>query len=70
MPLIEEAEITFNNERALKLRHNIMSFYRKEWVSIFLYQAVRFAGTSKNLKGFSEVHNFITYEKMYFSDNQ
>ena len=66
MPAIEEAYTTFNAEKGLELRHNIMNFYRQEWVSIFLYQAVRFAGTRKNLRGFAEIHNFIPYENMYF----
>ena len=66
MPYINEARVTFDKKKSLELRHKIMDFYRNQWVSIFLYQAVRFAGIKKNLKGFSEVHNFIPYEDMYF----
>jgi len=66
MPYINEARVTFDKKKSLELRQKIMDFYRNQWVSIFLYQAVRFAGIKKNLKGFSEVHNFIPYEDMYF----
>ncbi len=66
MPYINEARVTFDKKKSLDLRHKIMKFYRNQWVSIFLYQAVRFAGIKQNLKGFSEIHNFIPYEDMYF----
>ena len=64
--LLDYGKHVFDKKKSLELRHKIMDFYRNQWVSIFLYQAVRFAGIKKNLKGFSEVHNFIPYEDMYF----
>ncbi len=68
MPAIEEALVTFDVERGLKLRHDVMRFYREEWVSLYLYQIVRFAGTRANVRGFSEVHGFVSYEDIYFVD--
>ena len=66
MPTIKKAMITFNKDESIKLRNQIMSFYRKEWVSLFLYESIRFAGTASNIRGFSEDHGFINYEKIYF----
>ena len=66
MPKIKDALKTFDINKALKLRHEIMSFYRNEWVSLFLYESVRFAGTKDYVNGFSEENGFINYEKIYF----
>ena len=66
MPKIKEALKTFDINKALELRHEIMSFYRNEWVSLFLYESVRFAGTKDYVNGFSEENGFINYEKIYF----
>ena len=66
MPAIEEALITFDEDRGLALRHDIMKFYRDEWVALYLYQIVRFAGTRGNVRGFSEVHGFVSYEDIQF----
>jgi len=66
MPAIEEALITFDKDKGLALRHDIMKFYRDEWVALYLYQIVRFAGTRGNVRGFSEVHGFVSYEDIQF----
>ena len=66
MPAIEEALVTFNEQRGLYLRHEVMRFYREEWVALYLYQIVRFAGTRSNVRGFSEVHGFVSYEDIHF----
>lgn len=68
MPAIEEALVTFDIERGLKLRHDVMRFYREEWVALFLYQIVRFAGTRGNVRGFSEVHGYVSYEDIRLID--
>lgn len=68
MPAIEEALVTFDVERGLDLRHEVMKFYRDQWASLFLYQIVRFAGTRANVRGFSEVHGFVSYEDIRFVD--
>ncbi|MEQ8508996.1 MAG: ABC transporter substrate-binding protein [Rhodospirillaceae bacterium] len=69
MPTIEEALVTFDSERGLNLRHDIMTFYREEWVSLYLYQIVRFAGTGGNVRGFSEIHGFVSFEDIHFVNN-
>lgn len=68
MPTINEALVTFDEQRGLNLRHKVMRFYREEWVALYLYQIVRFAGTRANVRGFSEIHGFIPYEDIYFVD--
>ncbi|MBP02513.1 MAG: hypothetical protein CMM25_06865 [Rhodospirillaceae bacterium] len=68
MPTIKQAGTTFNPQLALTLRHKIMQHYRNQWVSLYLYQTVRFAGTTKNVVGFEEVHGLINYENIYFNN--
>ncbi len=69
MPAINEALVTFDEQRGLDLRHEVMRFYRQEWVALYLYQIVRFAGTRANVRGFSEVHGFVDYENIRFVDD-
>lgn len=66
MPTINEALVTFDVEKGLALRHEVMRFYREEWVALYLYQIVRFAGTRGNVRGFSEVNGFVSYEDIHF----
>lgn len=66
MPKIKEALVTFDEDRGLELRHDIMKFYRDEWVALYLYQIVRFAGTRAIVRGFSEVNGFISFEDIEF----
>ena len=68
MPAINEALGTFDEQRGLDLRHDVMRFYREQWVALYLYQIVRFAGTRSNVRGFSEVHGFVSYENIHFVD--
>ncbi len=68
MPAINEALVTFDEARGLALRHEVMKFYRDEWVALYLYQIVRFAGTRSSVRGFSEVHGFVDYENIRFVD--
>jgi len=68
MPTINEALVTFDVEKGLALRHEVMRFYREEWVALYLYQVVRFAGTRGNVRGFSEVNGFVSYEDIHFVD--
>ena len=68
MPAINEALVTFDEQRGLELRHDVMKFYREEWVALYLYQIVRIAGTRANVRGVSEVHGFVDYENIHFVD--
>lgn len=70
MPAINEALVTFDVERGLELRHEVMKFYREQWVSLYLYQIVRFSGTRANVRGFKEVHGFVNYENIHFVDEK
>lgn len=64
MPTIEQAAIEFDAERALQLRHEVMSFYREEYASLFLYDYVYFTGLAAGVTGFEDVHGFISFENI------
>ena len=68
MPTINEALVTLDEQRGLELRHEIMRFYREEWVALYLYQLVRFAGMRANVRGFSEVNDFVSFDTIHFAD--
>ncbi len=69
MPAINEALVTLDEQRGLELRHEIMQFYREEWVALYLYQLVRFAGMRANVRGFSEVNDFVSFETIHFAND-
>jgi len=64
MPAINAAHREFDPVKSLKLRNEIMEFYRKDWASIFMYQAPRYTGTSKNVSGLKIINNIISYDKI------
>ena len=68
MPAINEAFVTLDEQRGLELRHEIMQFYRDEWVALYLYQLVRFAGMRANVRGFSEINDFVSFESIHFAE--
>jgi peptide/nickel transport system substrate-binding protein len=68
MPTIEQAQVEFDPQRALTLRHDIMAFYRDEYASLFVYDFVYFAGMSARVTGFDDVHGFIPYEHISLAD--
>ncbi len=68
MPTIERAQVEFDPQRALTLRHDIMAFYRDEYASLFVYDFVYFAGMSARVTGFDDVHGFIPYEHIWLAD--
>jgi peptide/nickel transport system substrate-binding protein len=64
MPLVQAAQTEFEPGRNLKLRHEIMAFYRKDWASIFMFQQPRFAGTSGRISGLKVINNQISYDEI------
>jgi peptide/nickel transport system substrate-binding protein len=63
-PLIEAAQREFDPVRSLQLRQEVMAAYRADWASIFMHQAVRFAGTRGNVSGLKVVNNFILFDQI------
>lgn len=68
MPAVNEAMTTLDEQRGIELRHDIMQHYREDWAALYLYQLVRFAGMQANVRGFSEVNDFVSFEKIHFVD--
>ncbi|MDG2244090.1 MAG: ABC transporter substrate-binding protein [Rhodospirillaceae bacterium] len=64
MPLIAQAEQELDPEKNLKLRQDVMAFYRNDWASLFMYQAPRFAGSIAGVDGVEVINNFILYDRI------
>jgi ABC-type transport system substrate-binding protein len=64
MPVILAAQTEFDPERALRLRHEVMRFYREDYMALFLYELPRFAGLRADVHGFEEVHGFINVDRI------
>ncbi|NKB44599.1 MAG: hypothetical protein GKS03_10015 [Alphaproteobacteria bacterium] len=69
MPLIAQAERELDPAKNLKLRQDVMAFYRNDWASLFMYQAPRFAGSVAGVTGVEVVNNFILYDQMTLTPN-
>ena len=68
MPLIQKASVELNPKENLRLRQQIMAFYRNDWASLFMYQAPRFAASSGLVSGVEVVNNFIYFDRISKSD--
>jgi peptide/nickel transport system substrate-binding protein len=64
MPTVRKALTTFDEAEGLKARHEVMRFYRDQYVSLFLYELPRFAGLRPGVDGFQELHGFISFERI------
>ncbi|MBT6089279.1 MAG: hypothetical protein HOH20_06855 [Rhodospirillaceae bacterium] len=64
MPLIAQAERELDPAKNLKLRQDVMAFYRNDWASLFMYQSTRFAGSTASVDGVEVVNNFILYDQI------
>lgn len=64
MPLIAAAERELDPARNLKLRQDVMAFYRNDWAALFMYQAPRFAASSAAVSGVKVVNNFILFDEI------
>ena len=64
MPTIRAELVESDPTKAVALRQEIMRSYRNNYASLFLYELTRFAGTVAGLRGFAEVHGFISYDQM------
>lgn len=63
-PTILAAHAEYDPAQNLKLRQDIMAAYRADWASIFMHQAVRFAGLRANVSGLKVVNNFILFDQI------
>jgi peptide/nickel transport system substrate-binding protein len=63
-PWIQAAHREFDPAKGLQLRQDIMAAYRNDWAAIFMFQAVRFAGTRANVSGLKVVNNFILFDQI------
>ncbi len=64
MPTIRAAMVEADPAKAVALRQEIMRSYRNNYAALFLYELTRFAGTVAGLRGFAEVHGFISFDKI------
>ena len=64
MPTIRAAYVEADPAKAVALRQEVMRSYRNNYASLFLYELTRFAGTVAGLRGFAEVHGFISFDKI------
>jgi peptide/nickel transport system substrate-binding protein len=64
MPAIRTAMTTFDEAEGLKARHEVMRYYRDQYVSLFLYELPRFAGMRAAVNGFQELHGFINLDRI------
>lgn len=64
MPAIRSAMTEFDETKGLALRHEIMKFYREQYVSLFLYELPRFAGLRKGITGFAEINGFVNFDQI------
>lgn len=63
-PVIGAAQAEFDPARNLKLRQDVMAAYRADWAAIFMYEAVRFAGTRAAVDGLKVVNNVILFDQI------
>jgi ABC-type transport system substrate-binding protein len=64
MPTIRAAFTEADPAKALALRQEIMRSYRDNYAALYLYELTRFAGAVAGLRGFAEVHGFISYDQI------
>lgn len=64
MPAITGALTEFDQAKGLELRHQVMRFYRDQYVSLYLYELPRFAGMRANIANFKETHGFINFDEI------
>jgi peptide/nickel transport system substrate-binding protein len=64
MPLITAAQTEFDPALNLKLRQDVMAFYRNDWAALFMYQAPRFAGLAPGVSGLTVVNNVVSYDTL------
>lgn len=64
MPVIAEAQQELDPARNLKLRQDVMAFYRNDWAALFMYQAPRFAVSSAAVSNIEVINNFIMFDRI------
>lgn len=64
MPVIAQARQELDPALNLKLRQDIMRFYRNDWAALFMYQAPRFAVSSAKVSGIEVINNFIMFDRI------
>lgn len=69
MPIIAAAQQELDPVLNLKLRQDVMAFYRNDWASLFMYQAPRFAISSAKVSGIEVINNFIMFDRITLDQN-
>jgi peptide/nickel transport system substrate-binding protein len=64
MPKIEAALREGDPKRSLALRHEIMAWYAAEAPSLFIYEGVRFVGTTAKVSGYDESNGNIAFDRI------
>ncbi len=64
MPAIRAALVESDPAKAIALRHDVMRRYRADYAALYLYEIPRFAGLRKGVRGFSELHGFIPFDRI------
>ena len=64
MPKIEAALHEADPKKSLALRREIMAWYADEAPSLFIYEGMRFIGTTARVSGYDEANGMIAFEKI------
>lgn len=64
MPVIKAAVAEFDPAKGLEMRHQIMRFYRDQYMALFLYELPRWAGLRQGVTGFKDAHGFINLHQI------
>lgn len=67
MPKIESALREADPAKSLALRREIMAWYADEAPSLFIYEGMRFIGTSAAVSGYAEANGMIAFDKITVS---
>lgn len=68
MPKITAALTSLDEAERLKLRHEILAWYRDEAPALFIYEGTRFVGLARNVRGFTDAHGLISYDELDLLD--
>lgn len=67
-PLIEDALVEWDQDKALEKRRELMALTRDSAPAIFLHESPEFAGLSTRVSGYFQMHGYIAYEDIELAD--
>lgn len=68
MPKVEAALSAWDENEALRLRHEVHAYYHDQAPAIFLYETVLFAGLASGVTGYEDDFGFVRYENITLSN--